>query len=79
MRFAYFRGSTKSLKDQILDAPDRTVVITKADEGTCSERITQIQYQAASVSPTASATKAFTYSQTSYRYEISSVAWTLVP
>lgn len=70
---------TISLKEQILSANDRTQTITKLNVGQCNERITQIQYQAVSVSPTASATKIFTYSATGYEYEISGITWLVIP
>jgi hypothetical protein len=72
-------GSVPSLKDLILNAPDRTEVITYLDQNTCTQRISQIEYQAASVSPTASATKVFSYSSISFEYVISGVNWTVVP
>jgi hypothetical protein len=72
-------GEQESLKDRILNAPDRTEVIIYEDQNTCAQRISQIEYQAASVSPTASATKIFTYSSISFEYVISGVTWTVVP
>lgn len=72
-------GTAQSLKDRILNAPDRTQNITVLNAGACDERISQIQYQAASVSPTASATKFLTYSAVGYEYQISGVSWVIVP
>jgi len=72
-------GAQESLKDRILNAPDRTQNISYLNQNTCTERISQIEYTAASISPTAKATKIFTYSDTSYRYVISAVNWTVVP
>lgn len=72
-------GEQESLKDRILNSPDRTEVISYLDQNTCTQRISQIEYQAASVSPTASATKVFTYSSISFEYVISGVTWTVVP
>lgn len=72
-------GEQESLKDIILNAPDRTEVISYLEQNTCTQRISQIEYQAASVSPTASATKVFTYSSISFEYVISGVTWTVVP
>jgi hypothetical protein len=72
-------GEQETLKEKILNAPDRTEAISYLDQNTCTQRISQIEYQAASVSPTASATKAFTYSSISFEYVISGVNWTVVP
>lgn len=72
-------GEQESLKDRILNAPDRTAVFSYLDQNTCTQRISQIEYQAASVSPTASATKIFTYSSITFEYEISAVIWAIVP
>jgi len=67
------------LRDRILAANDRVTVVNYSNPGTCEEIITSIEYTAASISPTAKATKSFTYSDTSYRYVISAVNWTVVP
>ena len=72
-------GIQESLKDRILNAPDVVQSITTLDAGTCSERISQIEYTAASVSPTASATKILTYSFTGFEYVISAITWTVLP
>jgi hypothetical protein len=72
-------GSVPSLKDQILNAPDVQEAINYIDFDTCSQRISEIVYTAASISPTASATKLFTYSNTGFEYEISQVSWIIQP
>jgi hypothetical protein len=68
-----------SLLERILNAPDKQRVIQKSAMGTCEEIITAIEFTANSVSPTAKATKTFTYSDTTFRYVISAVNWTVVP
>lgn len=72
-------GYQPSLKDLILSAPDKNAVVFFSNFGGCEQRITSIEYTAASVSPTAMATKTFTYSDTSFLYNISSVTWTVTP
>ena len=74
-------GSTPvlSLKDRILAAADRTQTITVLNLNQCDERISQIEYRAASVSPTATATKVLNYSATGYEYQISGVSWVTIP
>jgi len=72
-------GYIPPLKEQILSAPDVEEAITYLDFGTCSQRISEIEYTAASVSPTASARKIFTYSSTGFEYEISGVSWIIQP
>lgn len=67
------------LRERILTANDRVTVINYSNPGSCEETITSIEYTALSVSPTAKATKSFTYSDTSFRYVISGVNWTVVP
>ena len=67
------------LKDRILMAQDRITTINYSQAGTCEEIITSIEYTAASISPTAKATKALTYSDTTFRYVISAVNWTVLP
>jgi hypothetical protein len=67
------------LKERILSANDKVVTIFYQNAGGCEEIITKIEYTAASISPTAKATKAFTYSDTTFRYVISAVNWTVVP
>lgn len=67
------------LKERILLADDKVVQIFYSNLGSCQELISKIEYTAASVSPTAKATKTFTYSDTTYRYNVSSVIWTVVP
>ncbi len=71
--------STPSLLDQILNAPDVIQNVFFLDLNSCTQRIFKIEYSAASVSPTALATKSFTYSDISFRYNISSVTWTVTP
>ena len=65
--------------NNILNAFDVMKAVTLADQNTCTERVTQVQFTAASVSPTASATKILTYSNTGYEYQISGISWVLVP
>jgi hypothetical protein len=72
-------GASQSLKDKILNAPDRTRAITVLNLAACDERILQIEYKAASVSPTATATKVLSYSATGYEYQISGVSWVTIP
>jgi hypothetical protein len=67
------------LRERILTAIDRVTVINYSNLGSCEEIITSIEYTAASISATAKATKAFTYSDTTFRYVISAVNWTVVP
>lgn len=70
---------SETLKEKILNAPDVVRTITTIDAGTCSERISQIEYTAVSVSPTATATKFLTYSNTGFEYIIAATNWAVVP
>jgi PDZ domain-containing secreted protein len=72
-------GSAQGLKERILAAADRTQTITVLNLNECDERISQIEYKAASVSPTATATKVLNYSATGYEYQISGVSWVTIP
>ena len=74
-----FSAFSPSLKDQILTAGDVQRDITYIDFNTCSQRISEIEYTAASISPTASARKLFTYSEVGFEYEISQVSWIITP
>jgi hypothetical protein len=62
------------LKERILAAQDRVTTVTYVNQGTCAELITEIQYNAPSVS-TANLFKRFTYSQTGFRFFIDTVTW----
>jgi len=67
------------LKDRILEAFDRVTTYIFSNPGACNQLINQIEYTALSVSPTAKAVKAFTYSDTSFKYAISAVNWIVTP
>ncbi len=72
-------GYTPTLQEQILTAPDVVRNILYLDSNTCSQRVSEIQYTAASVSPTAMAAKIFTYSEIGFEYEISNFSWIITP
>lgn len=67
----------ENIRQQILKAEDRTQVITYADFGTPTQRVTRVEYAAISVGPQV-ARKDLTYTLVGTRYRRDSIDWSII-
>lgn len=74
------RVFVNTIKNQILNAKDRSQTITYADFGTKDQRVTQISYTAVSIGTGAgfTARKTISYTLVGNLYRRDSISWTLV-
>ena len=70
--------NVNNLRQQILASHDREQNITYADFGTKDQRIIQVDYNSATISPTSTARKTITYTLVSGRYRRDSINWEII-